>query len=276
MNKYVSIDIETLGLDPKTCDVIEFAAVLEDFVTPVEKLQYFQTYVTRPHNLYRGEAYAMSMNHKIIERIAKRELGYTYSPHDCLEHTFAIWLQCYASVDYARGDKVIVMGKNFANFDLRFLRALGFGREVRFAHRTLDPGSMFFRIGDEQLPDMEECLRRAKLPTWVKHEALDDARDVIRLVRYAKGHVPSEIRVTTEPTTVRAYELGDPKTYSPKYLQRDVRIHERLQDENLGDVGESFRNLEEARAYAEMRRRQPLGMCSMYTAILQDGTQVVL
>ena len=42
--KYISIDVETTGLNPETCQILSFAAVVEDTKNrdvPVEELPFF-------------------------------------------------------------------------------------------------------------------------------------------------------------------------------------------------------------------------------------------
>jgi DNA polymerase III alpha subunit (gram-positive type) len=53
---YCSLDIETTGLNPKTCDIIQFAAVLDDLSNPqpLEKLPRFNTFFTK--STYQGYA----------------------------------------------------------------------------------------------------------------------------------------------------------------------------------------------------------------------------
>jgi oligoribonuclease (3'-5' exoribonuclease) len=182
--RYVSIDIETLGLDPFHDDVVEFAAVIDDFKTSLEKLPKYHCYVTRPDNNYCGNAYAMSMHPVILRRIATREAGFSYMPHDCLVEDFALWL-----ADNGLNDKIVVAGKNFAAFDKPFLLRLGFGI-IKFCHRSLDPGSMYFDPKIDMVPpDTKECLIRAGITTEVAHTAYEDALDVVRLIRH-KYRVP--------------------------------------------------------------------------------------
>lgn len=184
--RYGSIDIETLGLDPKSCDTIEFACVLDKLKSnpdPIEELPTFHCYLTRPRNIYKGEVYAMYMHSKskIFERIAKREPGYSYVPFDLLDEVFADWLK---EQGYGDKDKLVVAGKNFAAFDLQFLKEIGFGVQTRLHHRTLDPGSMYFDpFKDDVPPSLEECLKRGPGESEVEHTATEDAQDVIRCIR---------------------------------------------------------------------------------------------
>ena len=78
--------------------------------------------------------------------------------------------------------KLVVAGKNVAGFDLPFLKQFPF--MPKFHHRVIDPGMMYFDPRNDNVPpDLKECKKRAKLPEHVSHEALDDAWDVIQLVR---------------------------------------------------------------------------------------------
>jgi len=43
--KYVSLDIETTGLNPENCQVLEIGAVIDDGTTPIEDCPTFQCYV---------------------------------------------------------------------------------------------------------------------------------------------------------------------------------------------------------------------------------------
>ena len=181
--KYVSIDIETLGLKPNQCDIIEFGAVIDDFVSPIEELPRFHCYLTKPGDIYKGEVYAMFMHSKtgIFERIAKREEGFNYIPDDLLDEVFYEWLQ---DEGFEPNEKAIVAGKNFSAFDLPFLKTIGFGTKTRLHHRTLDPGSMWVDVvKDNNPPGLEECLKRAGIEKTVEHTAVEDAIDVIKCIR---------------------------------------------------------------------------------------------
>lgn len=194
--QYVSIDIETLGLDPLTCDTIEVGAVLDTITDPwnlpdIKELPRFQCYITKPNNIYQGEPYAMWMNAKILKRIADREEGFNYIPGDMLDEVFAEWLtdiwkhEHYPIIDPKPDRKVVMAGKNFASFDLPFLKRLGFGKSFKIHHRSLDPGSMYFDINkDEVPPDLTMCLHRAGIVKEVTHDAVEDALDVVRCVRH--------------------------------------------------------------------------------------------
>ena len=177
--KYVSIDIETLGLDENFCDIIEFGAVLDDLKTPLQELPRYHCYLTKYNNRYQGEAYAMSMHSDILRRIANRESGYKYCPTELFSYQFRLWIDDFKLKD------VVICGKNFAGFDLRFLNKIEFSKCLKFHHRILDVGSMFYDPKTDSVPpDLKECLKRSGVEKSINHTAIDDALDVIQCVRY--------------------------------------------------------------------------------------------
>ena len=184
---YVSIDIETTGLDWRTCQTIEIGAVIDDWETPIEDLPKFRCYVN--HDLFQGEPYALSMHPEIFREIAKSVNGVAPNgvmvlDHGCVSRVFIDWLTSNGLRPNL--EKITVAGKNFAAFDRNFLDKLkNWEWDVKMHHRIIDPGNMYYIPGvDNAPPDTAECLRRAKLSPVVSHKALDDALDVVRLIRY--------------------------------------------------------------------------------------------
>lgn len=192
--KYVSIDIETTGLDPNRCQVIEFGAVLEDWDTPVDKLPSFHAYVV--HEEYRGDAFALWLNHEILRKISNqgRFPEFKFYRPITLAIEFEKWLLKH-QIDTQR---VPVAGKNFARFDAQFLAEMrDFAQCIKFAHRVIDPGSMYFdpRI-DKEVPNTKTCMERAGIAGEVAHTAVEDARVVIQLVRnhFARSFAEDYVR----------------------------------------------------------------------------------
>lgn len=177
--KYASIDIETLGLDYNNCDIIEFSAVLDDLETPLDELPIYHRYLVKENNLYQGEAMAIAMHSEIMAMIAKRADAYRYISHDLLDEDFSLWVK-----DMGIGELVIA-GKNFAKFDLRFLEKIGFGNKTKFNRRIVDVGSIFYNpIEQDYPPNLEQCLKMAGINKSVSHSATQDALDVIKCLRY--------------------------------------------------------------------------------------------
>lgn len=182
--KYLSIDIETTGLDPNTCQVIEFAAVLEDTTkpeVPVEDLPCFRRLLM--HETLRGEPYALALNWQLIKRMTEAPTEETCRA-GMLGTEFRAWMKQHGL--WKLGDKdgqVVVAGKNFPNFDLRFLRRLDGFSTFHFHHRFLDPTMYYVASGDSTPPSSKTIMERAGITGDVAHTALEDARCVIHMIR---------------------------------------------------------------------------------------------
>ena len=190
--KYCSIDIETCGIDDNV-DILEFAAVLDDLSNPrpIEELPFFQTYFIKDN--YIGEPTALSMHPKIFKRIATREKGYNYMAATKLGNIFKQFL--IKNGYNVERDTVTInaAGKNFAAFDLRFLKSkTDLLKHVNIRSRILDPGILFLNKDDKAIPGMAECKKRCGLNEFISHEAKDDAIDVIMLLRAKLGYMKEE------------------------------------------------------------------------------------
>jgi oligoribonuclease (3'-5' exoribonuclease) len=192
--RIVSIDLETTGLDPDTCEIIEFAAVLDNGDdTPVRELDTFRFRVKKP--AYSGEPYALSMHSELFKTLAESPIDAQISddmigkPH-MLGRAFGQWLTAKGVPSH----NFNTVGKNFANFDARFLNRMTTGRSCfQWNYRILDPASMFVHRKDDALPNTAECILRALLSEsfrqdyegliGMKHTALYDAQIVVALVR---------------------------------------------------------------------------------------------
>lgn len=67
--KYVSIDLETTGLDPVSCQILSFSAILEDTNNPLpyDKIPKLNIYILRES--INGSFFALNMNRDIITTI---------------------------------------------------------------------------------------------------------------------------------------------------------------------------------------------------------------
>jgi len=176
--RYVSIDIETTGLDPETCQILEIGAVWDDWTKPIHELPVYHRLVA--HEEYRGNAYALALNAALLKRLSGEREPWFLDP-DQVADDFATWLKVCG---WDGQTALTPAGKNFASFDRQFLRRLPrFEQVVKLHHRTLDPAVLFWRPEDEKLPDSKTCYERAGLDNKVAHTAVEDALAVVRLVR---------------------------------------------------------------------------------------------
>lgn len=184
--KYLSIDIETTGLDPETCQILEIAVILDDLKKPlsgrpITDCPSFHCYVVHPQ--IQGQAYALSLHSEMLRRIAKREPGYLYVRPERMDWEVRHWLWDQ-DPSWDLTQSVMVAGKNFGSFDRQFLQRLPCWG-LQFHHRSLDPALLYFDPQvDQELPSTGECLRRAGLDLQLDHTALADAELVIQLLRH--------------------------------------------------------------------------------------------
>jgi len=176
---YVSIDIETTGLDPDTCQILEIGAVWDNWTKPIDELPTYRRLVA--HSEYRGNAFALALNAALLKRLSGEREPWFLDPDEVADD-FAIWLR---SCGWDGQTALTAAGKNFASFDRQFLRRLPrFEQVVKLRHRTLDPAILFWHPNeDEELPGSKTCYERAGINTNVAHTAVEDAQAVVRLVR---------------------------------------------------------------------------------------------
>ena len=219
--KYISIDIETTGLDPEFCNVLSIGAIIEDSANPLpyEECPKFHVAITR-HELY-GSPRAITMNAELIANIGsymepatpisreelEKETGMLFlNPEEVVE-AFYEFLFLNGIVDNAdltgprklgRSGKsvpalsskmkpvtITCAGKNFSTFDKLFLERLPRWKQaIRIKQRVLDPAILFVDWKqDTEVPNLNKCKERAGIKGLVTHNALEDAWDVIEVLR---------------------------------------------------------------------------------------------
>jgi oligoribonuclease len=206
--RYVSIDIETTGLDRQNDQVLEIGAVIEDTDKQLDFNEIPRYKAIINHDRLSGNVYAFNLNARILEILANipkfaigndaNEFGIkktTYiREHNIIKpEDFALSFQTFlTSNGYKENEsngevKVIVAGKNFASFDQPFIeRLLNLYRIplINFGHRYIDPVNFFIDFEtDKDIPSLNKCLEIAGIDDEVTHNALLDAWDVVRVMR---------------------------------------------------------------------------------------------
>jgi DNA polymerase III epsilon subunit-like protein len=200
--KYVSLDIETTGLSRQDCQIIEFGAIIENTnnILDYEDMPKFHCYFK--HDRYNFEPNALKMNAEkihIIQTIEEfdintsNESGMNDSKitnlcfsakklydKNYFENMFVSWLKKF----YGDKKNINLAGKNVATFDLDFLVQKNLLSKKIFKSRVIDPAILFIDWkNDKALPSLDECLERSGLNKSVSHNALEDAFDVIKILR---------------------------------------------------------------------------------------------
>ena len=198
---YTSIDIETTGIDPKTDQILEFAAIIENTSNPLElnNIPKFEAIIY--HSKICGSPFALNLNSKIIEIIANIPPSYTNAYGDYIKKYniispqdlgFKFYDFIVENTDFSISPKslkplkILAAGKNFGSFDKQFLYNLPeFTEYITFNHRSINPAEHFTDyVNDVEPPSLNVCLERAGYKnSIVSHKAIDDAWDVIKVLR---------------------------------------------------------------------------------------------
>ena len=206
MRPYISIDIETTGLNRERAEVLEIGVVADDLVSPIDKLPKKSILISLPKDDY-AEPFALNMNAGIFAQLLDPSV-----PKFNVEAAFkelydlTLWVgQICHDWDVKNTDpkwatnKVCFCGKNAATFDIPVLRNFFLRHGIdqkgvehwmkHVHHRVMDVGSMYFpRFGSvPSLVDINKITGR----TEVTHRAMEDAMDVVYAVRHIMG-VPVE------------------------------------------------------------------------------------
>jgi DNA polymerase III epsilon subunit-like protein len=194
---YVSIDIETTGLDRQNDQVLEVGAVIED----TEKQLYFEEIpkfnAILKYNRLSGSPFALSLNARILEILKNIPRKNDENRHAyIIEHNiikpedlglaFFTFLTSNGYKESEYGDvKIIAAGKNFASFDRPFLENIpNFTEYVKLGHRSIDPVNHYIDfLNDTDLPSLDVCKERAGIEGVVTHKAVEDAWDVVQVLR---------------------------------------------------------------------------------------------
>lgn len=195
---YISIDTETTGLDPETCQVLQIGAVIEDTtkLKPIDELPRFQCLVEHQH--VSGSAFALNMNREILAKLGELERAdrhdrseirkqHNIIPVNLVAKSFAMWLAANGIPKIENSDQVsiTVAGKNFGVFDKLFLEKIpGWKTSIGFKQRMIDPSILCMNwTTDAGPPNLQTCMKRAQVEGPVTHDALQDAIDVVRVIR---------------------------------------------------------------------------------------------
>jgi oligoribonuclease (3'-5' exoribonuclease) len=183
--KYIALDIETTGLDPRTSSVLQIACVAENsapYRDAVDDLPSLNIYVDQPRDI-QGSLVALDMNRDLISRLVKKDIpeGATL----CRDEAEAWERVKDFLLDHCEGSKAVIAGKNVAGFDMQFMPP---DVKALCHHRTLDPAALYVDWQNDIVPPgLDKCLARCGIVGGERHDALEDARDVIRVLRRSYG-----------------------------------------------------------------------------------------
>lgn len=205
---YISIDIETTGLDPENNQVLSIGAIIEDTKKklPYDEIPKFEGIILR-HQIT-GSPRAITMNKEIIEMMglynegdeAMKKMMETrygkifYKEEEIVPSFYRFLVENGLSTKDSNYPKITgstkpitinAAGKNFGTFDKVFLMKLTwFQKLIRVRQRIIDPAILYVNWDeDESLPSLNMCKIRNNVEGDVTHNALEDAWDVIQVLR---------------------------------------------------------------------------------------------
>jgi DNA polymerase III alpha subunit (gram-positive type) len=195
---FLSIDIETTGLDRLKDQILEFGAVLAKTDNGGEIVDTFRAVFVYEH--LQGNPFAINMNRALIEEMLRHEKYAKNNNDPDFENyndnninspimrannvydlagfwtIFNPWLRKHG----LDNERLNLAGKNLATFDLPFLMAKHI--TIEYSNRIIDPAILYYQEGDKRLPDLQTCMDRAGIEHQVSHTAVDDAMMVAKLV----------------------------------------------------------------------------------------------
>jgi DNA polymerase III epsilon subunit-like protein len=196
--KYVSLDLETTGRVAGQHYVTEFGVVIDDLSKPrpVDSLPSLTGYITHGENnemlwelgallMFQDRLEEYNKAEKIpVEDVVERILQFI-GPFMIPDYAKLVSTPGFDLHDALKKQRITFAGKQFPGFDKKFIEYLPNGyRLIDVMHyRSMDPGSMFVLPTDNEIPSTSECMKRAGIGGSVQHRALDDARNVVRLIR---------------------------------------------------------------------------------------------
>lgn len=169
-HRFISIDLETTGLDVERDQILQIGAVAYggdgdpvEFVTDVR------------HERYSGSAYALALNAAIFNRLADRETAARTEPDAILDLFAFVWGACEP--------EPYPVGFNVGRFDVTMIKCaarrvenidLAYDVDRMFHHRAVELGSLLAHADGTPRSSAETAERYS----WtITHDALQDARD---------------------------------------------------------------------------------------------------
>lgn len=195
--KYISLDIETTGLNSENCQILSVGAVFEDTNNPLSFREIPKFHAIILSDRIEGEPFALNMNRELISLIVqyqtsndmkKAELSGEHGLFLTRDNFAGQFLYFLTLCGYEYNNtpiKLNIAGKNFGTFDKLFLDKMPRWKQYfKINQRILDPAILFVDFKeDAELPNLDKCKERAGIDGKVSHNALEDAWDVVVTLR---------------------------------------------------------------------------------------------
>jgi oligoribonuclease (3'-5' exoribonuclease) len=178
LKPYISLDIETTGLNIEKAKILEIGAVYDDGIKNIHELQTYSVIIDWPF-LDWAEIPALVLNKDLLTNIYTKK-GNCKSPKDAFDGLIHFINQ------FKSGKNIQIAGKNVANFDIPILlNNMSTEQSKLFEniiqHRTIDVGSIYYPIFGYN-PSLDEINKYIQYKP-VSHKALEDAINVVYAIR---------------------------------------------------------------------------------------------
>lgn len=211
LRPYISIDLETTGLNTEKSQILQIGWVIDDGVSPLDKLEK-GTLLIQNDQINYGENYAIGMNAWIFQELMKKQAERKYPTTLPQAGIFKLMIAVEKAAklahefDVAQGVKrpnqrVQIAGKNVSNFDwpiiLNTMKQVGSSMHEnecnmsameklpKVDHKFIDVGAVYFETFGKN-PSFNE-INALIGNTEISHDALDDAMDVVIALRHKLG-----------------------------------------------------------------------------------------
>lgn len=190
--KYLSLDLETTGLDENYCQILSVGGVIEDTSKKLSLNEIPKFHVVIVRDRIQGEPFALNMNKKLIELINLYNISSVNQRVELAKVNDVVFIREDELVDalnaftkaHGFNGKITVAGKNYTGFDKKFLDLVPGWDRLNIHRRVIDPATSFVDWqNDIELPDLKTCKERAGVSGEVTHNALEDAFDVVNVLR---------------------------------------------------------------------------------------------
>jgi hypothetical protein len=184
--KYCSIAVATTGLNPRSNDVLEFSAIIEDthHLKLLENCPKIQRWIDK--EFYRGNPQALASSSHIFTKICelREKKSKRLIISDDLSIHFANLLRPHFTEGSIFKRPITIAGKNFATFDNLFLSRLKNFKNIPLNPRILDPSNFFIDWeNDNEPPTFVECKRRCGINPDLPADTMALAWNIIEILR---------------------------------------------------------------------------------------------
>lgn len=208
LRPYVSLDIETSGIDTEKSEILELGFVYDDGVSAFSQLKR-HNFILKLPSLSFASFSALNMNARLIKAIHEgkdpqlAEVPYAFGVLlETLHEASAAAYKWDMDRNRKPSQRITLAGKNVASFDLPIIKSFltryaatewtgPFSDSLdtlnsilgKLQHRTLDPGSMY--VADfGYVPSLDEIKTFMGIKDGVSHCAVEDALDVVDAIRF--------------------------------------------------------------------------------------------